>query len=277
MSNGLSYYDLLGLRRDATPEEIRAAYKKAQQANHPDRVGGDDEYANARSSLLNKAYTVLRDPKKRAEYDRELSQNSIRTEHVATAEQRAATHARTPYTAAGTPPNYGGTYAPPHGSGGDPRSGAPGAGVGDALGHDWSQERSVWGWVKFQYQVWYSFLRRRGRLFDVPKLAIVGAAVGLYVWFYDTGYNHALAGVWLGAVVAMVGVGIGLFQGIRKRPAQRRDALATLAMAANGIPMAVVGLAVLVVLALPGLFAVSVFLVLLVWSFMGGGGRSRRS
>lgn len=57
-------YDELGVSRDATPDEIRAAYRKRAKEPHPD-AGGDAEKFGA----LTKAYNVLHDADRRARYD----------------------------------------------------------------------------------------------------------------------------------------------------------------------------------------------------------------
>lgn len=58
-------YETLGVARDATPDEIRAAARKAASAAHPDRAGGSDEAMAA----VNKARDVLLDPARRQAYD----------------------------------------------------------------------------------------------------------------------------------------------------------------------------------------------------------------
>lgn len=60
----MDLYQELGVDRTATQEEIKRAYKRLAMKHHPDR-GGDVE----RLSKINAAYTVLKDPQKRAEYD----------------------------------------------------------------------------------------------------------------------------------------------------------------------------------------------------------------
>lgn len=63
-----THYDALGLKRDATPEEIKEAYRRLRGGLHPDRDGGDTEAMAA----LNAAYTVLSDPIQRTAYDAKL-------------------------------------------------------------------------------------------------------------------------------------------------------------------------------------------------------------
>ena len=63
-----SYYDVLGVRRDASQEEIKRAYKKLAKQLHPDFNQGD-ESANDRFQDVQKAYDVLKDPEERETYD----------------------------------------------------------------------------------------------------------------------------------------------------------------------------------------------------------------
>lgn len=60
----MNYYNVLGVSKTATQEEIKRAYKKLVMENHPDR-GGD----HTRFTEITAAYEVLGDPKKRDEYD----------------------------------------------------------------------------------------------------------------------------------------------------------------------------------------------------------------
>ncbi len=65
------YYDILGVSKDATQEEIKKAYRKQALEWHPDRhQGADKEVAEKRFKEINEAYQVLSDPEKRAAYDR---------------------------------------------------------------------------------------------------------------------------------------------------------------------------------------------------------------
>jgi molecular chaperone DnaJ len=63
------YYQRLGISRDATTEDVKKAYRQLALKYHPDRNEGSKE-AEARFKEVTEAYEVLRDPEKRATYDR---------------------------------------------------------------------------------------------------------------------------------------------------------------------------------------------------------------
>lgn len=67
----MTYYDLLGVARDASEEQIKRAYKKLAFQFHPDR--NSDPGANAKFQELNEANEVLSDVGKRQNYDDELN------------------------------------------------------------------------------------------------------------------------------------------------------------------------------------------------------------
>lgn len=64
---GESYYDVLNVKRDASPEEIRASYRKLAKILHPDVCGSPE--AEELFKSVNEAYQVLKDPKNREAYD----------------------------------------------------------------------------------------------------------------------------------------------------------------------------------------------------------------
>jgi molecular chaperone DnaJ len=66
---GEDYYALLGVRPDAGDDDIKRAYRRMARELHPDTTGGDPD-AEARFKLVTRAYEVLRDPERRARYDR---------------------------------------------------------------------------------------------------------------------------------------------------------------------------------------------------------------
>lgn len=69
MSSSSDYYELLGVKRDATEVDIRAAYREAALRWHPDRNLGSAEQAEPMFERVTEAYEVLIDQQKRASYD----------------------------------------------------------------------------------------------------------------------------------------------------------------------------------------------------------------
>ena len=63
------YYEVLGVARNASKEDIRKAYRKLAHKYHPDKTGGDKR-AEEKFKEINEANAVLSDPKKREQYDR---------------------------------------------------------------------------------------------------------------------------------------------------------------------------------------------------------------
>ena len=63
------YYDFLGIQRGADDAAIKAAYRRMAKECHPDRHGGCAEQ-EARFKAVSEAYDILKDPQKRAAYDR---------------------------------------------------------------------------------------------------------------------------------------------------------------------------------------------------------------
>ncbi|KGQ10448.1 DnaJ subfamily C member 7 [Beauveria bassiana D1-5] len=62
------YYKIMGLEKDASPDEIKKAYRKMAVKLHPDKNPGDEE-AEAKFKDMQEAYETLSDPQKRASYD----------------------------------------------------------------------------------------------------------------------------------------------------------------------------------------------------------------
>lgn len=63
------YYEILGVEKNATAEDLKKAYRKLALEYHPDRNPGDKE-AEEKFKEIAEAYTVLSDPEKRERYDR---------------------------------------------------------------------------------------------------------------------------------------------------------------------------------------------------------------
>jgi molecular chaperone DnaJ len=68
MSSKRDYYEILGIERSASPEEVKKAYRGLARRYHPDV--SDEPDAESRFKEINEAYQVLSDSEKRATYDR---------------------------------------------------------------------------------------------------------------------------------------------------------------------------------------------------------------
>ena len=62
------YYKILGVKKDATQEEIKKAYRKMAMKYHPDHAEGD-KASEEKFKKISEAYAVLSDPEKRKQYD----------------------------------------------------------------------------------------------------------------------------------------------------------------------------------------------------------------
>ncbi len=63
--NQRDYYEVLGVKKDASPDEIKKAFRRLAVQHHPDKEGGDE----AKFKEINEAYDVLKDAQKRQRYD----------------------------------------------------------------------------------------------------------------------------------------------------------------------------------------------------------------
>src|ERR1700742_1363585 len=64
----IDYYKVLGINKNATADEIKAAYRKLARKHHPD-LNPNDKEANKKFQQVNEANEVLSDPEKRKKYD----------------------------------------------------------------------------------------------------------------------------------------------------------------------------------------------------------------
>jgi len=64
-------YEILGVERSASDEDIKKAYRTLARKHHPDVVrDGDKSAAETKFKEINAAYAILSDPQKRSHYDR---------------------------------------------------------------------------------------------------------------------------------------------------------------------------------------------------------------
>lgn len=66
------HYDVLGIPKTASSEDVRKAWKRMTLRHHPDRPGGSVETSQA----IQEAYHVLSDPKRRKDYDQRLQSSA---------------------------------------------------------------------------------------------------------------------------------------------------------------------------------------------------------
>lgn len=69
MANKRDYYEVLGVKKDATSDEIKKAYRKLAKKYHPDANLDNKEDAEVKFKEIGEAYEVLSDDKKRQMYD----------------------------------------------------------------------------------------------------------------------------------------------------------------------------------------------------------------
>ncbi len=74
MAVSRDYYKILAVRRDATIQQIKAAFRKKAMRYHPDHNPGKEASANKKLQGIIEAYEVLSDPARRKLYNRHLAQ-----------------------------------------------------------------------------------------------------------------------------------------------------------------------------------------------------------
>ena len=69
------YYDVLGVNKSASPEELKSAYRKLAVKYHPDKNPGDSK-AEEKFKEASEAYGILSDKEKKQNYDNESSREN---------------------------------------------------------------------------------------------------------------------------------------------------------------------------------------------------------
>jgi molecular chaperone DnaJ len=75
------YYEVLGVKKSASPDDIKKAFRSLAKKYHPDLNPGDKE-SEEKFKEINEAFQVLSDPQKRAQYD-QFGHSAFRPEDFA--------------------------------------------------------------------------------------------------------------------------------------------------------------------------------------------------
>jgi molecular chaperone DnaJ len=70
MADKRDYYEVLGVPKDASPEDVKKAYRQLARQYHPDVTKEDPKVAEERFKEISEAYEVLVDTEKRTLYDK---------------------------------------------------------------------------------------------------------------------------------------------------------------------------------------------------------------
>ncbi len=149
------YYALLGLKKTATAEEVRKAFRKLARKYHPD-VNPGDKKAEEKFKEISEANDVLSEPKKRKIYDQFGFYSDQIDPEAAEAAARAGGGARYGGFPGASGPRPGRTEEVPFGFGGfdfsDYAAGHPGEGEGASSGSTWNNLRDIFSGVFHQGQ-----------------------------------------------------------------------------------------------------------------------------
>ena len=78
-SNNTKYYEILGVDKSASPQQIKKQYRKLARQLHPDKHPDEAEKYHDKFQELQKAYDVLGDPEKKKLYDRYVIKKTKKT------------------------------------------------------------------------------------------------------------------------------------------------------------------------------------------------------